>query len=504
MSSKAFQNADKLNDLVVNVKYYGAVGDGVTDDTVSLQNAINASAGGLVFLPEGVYLTSDALSIPANTHIQGTGVGSVIKSLTLVDGGSGYGERQLDIRSVAGVRVSDLKFDAGLLTGVTSGMRSILCYDATDYIIQDCVFVTPGAAVASVNCSRYSILNNDVFIQSTTGVAVHDGIIDQWWGSNNFQIRGNRIRGNGIGRYGILATGTTTTGAAAAIYNYVISENHVFSCINAGIWAMGRSGLTYNLQITDNIVDTISQNYGMAITDAYNFVAKGNVLRNTYQCSIRAFVESSFGGTYGAKYGVISENVCQNANTSATTDIDSGSAISITHTSEFIEVANNIVRGSTHRYAVFLGVGTSNIDIKGECYIAGLSGEILNGATLASTNKLPGANFYTPTTTPVANVTAANSYVDTMYKRTGNIVQVCGAMNVLPAAAGNTDTQFGISIPIPSDFTSDSELSGMASTSFGLVAKIYADTTNNRANFRFPSPNVLTNVFSFNFQYQIK
>ena len=346
MSSKAFQNADKLNGIV-SVLEFGARGDGVTDDTAAIQAALNAGAGGSVSFPEGVYLTSNALSVPANTSLYGTGVGSVIKSLTLVNGGPGANQRQLDIRSVTGVRVSCLKFDAGLMTGFSGGMRSILCYDATDFIIQECVFVTPGAATASLNCSRYSILNNDVFIQSSIGVAVHDGIIDQWAGSNNFQIRGNRIRGNGIGIYGILITGQDTAGAATPVYNYVVSENHVFGCRYAGIWGMGRNGLTYNFQITDNIVDTISSYYGLAVTDAYNFVVKGNVVRNTALCGIRVYAENPTYGTHAGKYGVIADNIFQNANTSASTNIDVGSAISVTDASEYIEVVNNVVRGST-------------------------------------------------------------------------------------------------------------------------------------------------------------
>lgn len=503
-ASSVFTNVEAKLSETVSVKDFGAVGDGVTDDTAAIQAAINAAAGGELFFPEGVYLTSDALSVPANTSLYGTGTGSVIKSLTLVNGGPGYSHRQLDIRTVAGVRVSGIKFDAGLMTGFTAGMRSILCYDATDFIIQECVFVTPGAATASLNCSRYSILNNDVFIQSSTGVALHDGIIDQWAGSNNFQIRGNRIRGNGIGIYGILITGQDTAGAATPVYNYVVSENHVFGCRDAGIWGMGRNGLTYNFQITDNIVDTISFYYGLAVTDAYNFVVKGNVVRNTAQCGIRVFKESTFGGTYSAKYGVIADNVVQNANTSATTDIDSGSAISITNESEYIELVYNVVRGSTHRYAVFLGLATSNIDVKGETYIAGVVGDILNGATLASTNKLPGANFYQPTMTAVANVSTANGYVDTMYKRTGNIVQVYGRMDVTPTAAASTNTEVGISLPIPSNFTANNDASGTAITSFNVTAGLYADFTNDRVTLRFPSPNTLSNIFSFHFQYRIK
>lgn len=58
---------------VFNVLDYGATGDGVTDDTASIQAALDqaAQAGGMVELPAGAYLIRTQLSIPAGVTLQG-------------------------------------------------------------------------------------------------------------------------------------------------------------------------------------------------------------------------------------------------------------------------------------------------------------------------------------------------------------------------------------------------------------------------------------------------
>lgn len=55
---------------VANVKCFGAVGDGVADDTTSIQNAIDAveaAGGGVVYFPNGAYLTSQPLRVRGNS-----------------------------------------------------------------------------------------------------------------------------------------------------------------------------------------------------------------------------------------------------------------------------------------------------------------------------------------------------------------------------------------------------------------------------------------------------
>lgn len=59
---------DKMRE-VVSVKDFGAVGDGVTDDTAAIQAALNSGCGS-VYLPEGTYLFS-TLTVNKNTRLHG-------------------------------------------------------------------------------------------------------------------------------------------------------------------------------------------------------------------------------------------------------------------------------------------------------------------------------------------------------------------------------------------------------------------------------------------------
>lgn len=60
----------------LSVKEYGAVGDGSTDDTAAIQDALNAGAGGIVYLPKGVYRCTATITVPPGTIFQGEGFGA--------------------------------------------------------------------------------------------------------------------------------------------------------------------------------------------------------------------------------------------------------------------------------------------------------------------------------------------------------------------------------------------------------------------------------------------
>lgn len=71
----------KLKNMPLNVKDYGATGDGTTDDSTAINNAITAAGaagGNIVFVPEGTYIVQD-ITMRSNVILRGAGRGSILK-----------------------------------------------------------------------------------------------------------------------------------------------------------------------------------------------------------------------------------------------------------------------------------------------------------------------------------------------------------------------------------------------------------------------------------------
>lgn len=68
---------DKLKEII-SVKDFGAIGDGVADDTIAFQNALAASKS--VFVPAGLYRISSTLVLETGSSLVGIGDGSEIRT----------------------------------------------------------------------------------------------------------------------------------------------------------------------------------------------------------------------------------------------------------------------------------------------------------------------------------------------------------------------------------------------------------------------------------------
>jgi hypothetical protein len=127
---------------VYNVKSYGAAGDGVTDDTTAIGNALtaaNAGGGGTVYFPSGTYLISAALTLPALVSLKGesrvsttiklaanAGTSMVISAgfsnNTLGIGGSAWGAGTPTVPSY--FNIEDLTFDGNAANQPAPGART--------------------------------------------------------------------------------------------------------------------------------------------------------------------------------------------------------------------------------------------------------------------------------------------------------------------------------------------------------------------------------------------
>lgn len=66
----------------INVKEFGALGDGVTDDSDAIQKALNYLLNGeqrTLYFPQGTYMVSKTITIPTQTKLIGIGNTSIIK-----------------------------------------------------------------------------------------------------------------------------------------------------------------------------------------------------------------------------------------------------------------------------------------------------------------------------------------------------------------------------------------------------------------------------------------
>jgi len=127
-------NQGKLRDkgtYVYDVKAYGAVGDGVTDDTTAVQSVITAisSTGGIVFFPPGTYIFGSALDLKATHNVilrgqggrsAGAGDASILKWT-----GSTGATNFIDARSSLGLEIADLQIvtDSSAFTGRMIDLR---------------------------------------------------------------------------------------------------------------------------------------------------------------------------------------------------------------------------------------------------------------------------------------------------------------------------------------------------------------------------------------------
>jgi hypothetical protein len=203
-----------------NVRTFGAVGDGSTDDTDAIRSAVAeaAKSQATVYIPPGVYLTS-TIQLPPHTGLAGNPTWSFRDSggsiLRLIDDSAGC---LIDLTGAYGATINGLCIEGADLGEGIHGIS----IDKPDYgseedtpLIERCrvsSFTGDGIHLNRIWC--FSVRGNMLMANKSCGLRVRgwDGfILDNWFSGNggpgyaayeenaSVTMTGNRIEWNGGG-----------------------------------------------------------------------------------------------------------------------------------------------------------------------------------------------------------------------------------------------------------------------------------------------------------------
>ncbi len=291
----------------VNVKDYGAVGDGTTDDTTAIANAL--ATGRSVLFPAGTYLTGAQTVSSAGQILFGEGSASIVKasvaSINLFTVSADYVGFQ-DLR-LNGAATSNANSTFAIFTAAANPARYmtvervlITGTDAAHGFNNAIKFDTNSSYASVVNCkidrlfgsisgTGYGVLCGQVaackvvdnWMQASSGRGRHGVYLSA--GTSDCLVQGNSISGfdfEGITQY--------SNAVQPICANNTIIGNSVSSCVasgNVSSGAIGIYGHSSRALISCNSVSSSGAKGividGTGVTDCMDTVVDGNTIANS-------------------------------------------------------------------------------------------------------------------------------------------------------------------------------------------------------------------------------
>lgn len=262
---------------------YGATGDGSTDDTASVQLALDAAhtaGGGVVYLPAGTYkIATSPLSVYSNTSVQG------IAGRTIIVGSHSVAARAV---FTAGGTLGSL---TTLASNASRGDNSIvLSASASAFSADDIVWLQSEAATNGVGTKIAELCVVGSVSGSTITVAgrIHASYLtaDTAKAGRVTPVRHVEFRGLTI-RNALYTATTTATGPLidlSLVVGVVIRDCNLYENNGKGINLYDCLGVT----VTGNVIEKLRDDeansifgYGVDVAQASRLVAiTGNVFRN--------------------------------------------------------------------------------------------------------------------------------------------------------------------------------------------------------------------------------
>jgi len=167
----------------INVRNYGAIGNGTTDDTAAIQAAATAcpAAGCTLYFPPGyTFGISAAINLKSNTKA------SLWGSTVLVLSGASNVFRNVDYAATT-LTDSNITIEGGTLdygsSGAGTGSHAISMSFVNHVQVRGTIFQLRGAgdATAFVGC-------NDTVVDGVTAFGFTNTAFDHWWGPTNARV----------------------------------------------------------------------------------------------------------------------------------------------------------------------------------------------------------------------------------------------------------------------------------------------------------------------------
>jgi hypothetical protein len=306
-------------DGFVNVKEFGAVGDGITNDTAAIRAAM--AAANIVYFPTGNYLiqgtntdATDGLQLKANQTVFGDGFSSAIvqgsSSNYIMSANQGTGGTPDPADNMKSIVVRDLAFVNN--AGTFSEFKHMLNLNAvSDVVVERCLFKGfqgDGIYLGSSNVAATERHNENVVIRD----CVFDGVNNQ--NRNGISV----IDGNGILIDKNTFTNVSKLGMPGCIdlepdsfsfpiiRNITIQNNRMFDSLGAGVGLLlGYANISgasppINIRISNNYMLNCTRGFGGGAYDtASNLTPNCNWLidHNTVEaCTNSMFLFSGCSG----------------------------------------------------------------------------------------------------------------------------------------------------------------------------------------------------------------